>query len=123
MDVTTGTSVYVPPQVVYDGTTDSPLPPEWDGTRSGVTEVVSFDMSKPLSSYRSLLQFLTTSNIQILDPDDISRDESNDRKGKRGNSMEVFQGTFNGAPVALKYFRWPHLDPHRPDQMKKMVNK
>jgi serine/threonine protein kinase len=114
-------SVFVQPPDVYEGTTDSQSPPSWDGTRSSVPNVVSFDTRRPLSSFCSLLKFLTTSSIRILDPDDIENDES--ETGKRGNSMEVFQGRFNGTPVALKRFRWPQLDSHHPTKMKEVIDK
>lgn len=114
MDTTIGTTnSFIPPQRIYDGQTGSSRFPEWDGTRNGVEEAVPLDTSRPLSSFINLLNFLATTNIQILDPEDISHDESNDRETKRGNSMEVFEGDFNGKPVALKYFRWSGLDSQR----------
>src|SRR4051794_25514018 len=104
MDTTTQTSnSFIPPQRIYDSHTGLSGLPEWDGTRNGVEEAVSLDTSSPLTGFINLLKFLETTNIQILDPEDIVQGETNDREIKRGSSMEVFEGDFNGKAVALKY--------------------
>jgi serine/threonine protein kinase len=104
-------SIYVPQQVVYDGggTTASTLP-SWDGTRDGVAKHVPLSQGNALSTFTSLLNFLAISGIPILEADDISRHAPHDREIKRGASMQVFAGDYNGKAVALKYFRLSRRD-------------
>ncbi|KAF7536185.1 hypothetical protein G7054_g4735 [Neopestalotiopsis clavispora] len=71
--------------------------------RMQLEDAVGLDSQKPSVSFHRMLQFLAVSEIPILDPDDVSRDEL--PAINRGASMEVFRGKLNKEAVALKYVR------------------
>ena len=108
---TESSSIFIPPDRIYDGLTESEGTAGSSSVRSDIAEAIALDATDPISSFRNLLEFFGTSDVKILEFDDLDLNASRNDEAKRGSSMQVVPGLLNGKAVALKYFRWPRPNP------------